>query len=285
MNFCIKCGTRLEEGDRFCGNCGWSHVSVTPQTIARPNLATPSSQPNGSGKVLGVIGLLILFVLSGIAGIWWFKPQLLQKIPAVATMLPSKLDLSDPKTYIPKENVKYTIHEVYPDSSEQVTLEMVVAKVRPTILATAVEIIPQYEGEIEYISMHYIAGSNGVYLVSDQRPKESLLWLQNNLTKGARWEYKTKQTTMVWTVQDMGVSCDLGFTKVRDCLVIDYDLGWGNHRFLDYYAPGLGLVMRKEYYNGTVVSSLKSYNDMDSQQAQTLVNTNSRNTDEIKPIN
>ena len=285
QNFCIKCGTRLEESDRFCGNCGWGHPGAVPHLVANPNLNIPSSpQRNSSGKVLGVVGVLLLILVSSIVGVWWFKPQVQQSIPAVSAMLPTKLDLSDPKSYLPKENMKYTIHEIYPDSSEQVTLEMVVAKVRPTILATAVEIIPQYEGETAYMSMHYVVGGSGVYMVDDQRPQSSSLWLQNKLTKGMRWEYKSKETTVVWTVQDMGVTCDLGFTKVPDCLVIDYDLGWGNHRFLNYYAPGLGVIMSKDYHSGAVLRSLTGYSEMDSQQAQTLVNQHSRSLDKIKVV-
>lgn len=67
--------------------------------------------------------------------------------------------------------------------------------------------------------------------------------------------------------------------------MIDYDLGWGRHRFLDYYAPGLGLVMRKEYHTGTVVRSLTGYKEIESQQAQNLVKKNSQNMNKIKSMN
>lgn len=219
-----------------------------------------------------------------IGGLWWLKPQLFQNIPVISSLLPARLDLSDPQSYVPKENTKYVIHEIYPDSSEQVTLEAVVAKISPGSLATAVEIIPQYEGEIDYISMHYVLGSQGVYMVDDQRPHESFMWLRNKLAKGERWEYKTEETTVVWTVKEIGVTCDLGFAKIADCLVVDYDLGWGKHRFLNYYAPGLGVVLSKDYYSGAVLYRLTGYSDLDSQQAQRLVNDHSRNKDKIKAI-
>lgn len=67
-------------------------------------------------KGAGFVAVLLLILLISIAGVWWVKPQLLQNIPVISGILPSRLDLSDPKIYVPKENIKYTIHEVYPDS-------------------------------------------------------------------------------------------------------------------------------------------------------------------------
>lgn len=75
------------------------------------------------------------------------------------------------------------------------------------------EIIPQYEGKTDYFSSHYMIGSRGVYVVDDQRPGEPFLWLPNKLTKWRELGPKTDQATMVWTVEDVGVTCDLGLLR------------------------------------------------------------------------
>lgn len=65
--YCRSCGSKLEDGKAFCGNCG---TPVQPESAAKAPSETPASADDAKKNRIGnrfcIISMLLLFVPSGI---------------------------------------------------------------------------------------------------------------------------------------------------------------------------------------------------------------------------
>ena len=60
--FCSKCGTKIEDGDSFCTNCGEPKISVNKtEIIPQPQADVVDSPPTGLKKY-PIFGLIIVII-------------------------------------------------------------------------------------------------------------------------------------------------------------------------------------------------------------------------------
>jgi len=66
MKYCQFCGSELEEGSNFCGNCGKKQTSVYSQEVSSEKPNRSNDAPNGGYAVLGfffpIVGLILYLV-------------------------------------------------------------------------------------------------------------------------------------------------------------------------------------------------------------------------------
>lgn len=78
-HICTNCGAELQEGARFCANCGTKQPNVQPEPTPQPeSISSPGPIPNNVNaeakrkKKMLLIGVGVLDILLVLAAIWWF---------------------------------------------------------------------------------------------------------------------------------------------------------------------------------------------------------------------
>jgi hypothetical protein len=263
--------------------------SVTRFDPAQGNrgLGAAPSRSGGTGPIIIVVGL-ILVLLAGGGLFWWLskgeeppqvaapqtnQPQQSASTPAgSSTNQPSaQLDLTRAATYLSESGLKCSFFVNYPDGFSG-TVERVSARVVPAeaVRVSEAEII-QDSGEVIGYGFHYIERPDGIYLIYDSTPQECSPVLKNNLTVGQSWNYVTEFGQIVWTVLDMGVSLDLGFATLDNCLLIEEDNQAVGFKTIIYYAPGMGQVVERTSQEGGDLSKLTAFSKIDAAQAAETV--------------
>ena len=274
--------------------------SVTRIDPAQGNrgLGAAPSRSGGTGPIIIVVGL-ILVLLAGGGLFWWLskgeeppqvaapqtnQPQQSSSTPAgSSTNQPSaQLDLTRAATYLSESGLKCSFFVNYPDGFSG-TVERVSARVVPAeaVRVSEAEII-QDSGEVIGYGFHYIERPDGIYLIYDSTPQECSPVLKNNLTVGQNWNYVTEYGQIVWTVLDMGVSLDLGFTTLDNCLLLEEDNQAVGFKTIIYYAPGMGQVLERTSQEGGDLSKLTAFSKIDAAQAAETVKKWSPNYQSIQ---
>ncbi len=66
MKYCQFCGSELEEGSNFCGNCGKKQTSIYSQEGSSGSQYRSNDAPNGGYAVLGfffpIVGLILYLI-------------------------------------------------------------------------------------------------------------------------------------------------------------------------------------------------------------------------------
>lgn len=194
----------------------------------------------------------------------------------------TKPDLSRAATYLPKARLKCTFYVNYPDGASG-TMERISAKVVPNeaVLMSEVEII-QEQGEAMGFSTHYVERADGTYLIYDNTPMEIFPVLKNNLIVGQTWEYKDENGSIVWKVADVGVTLNLGFTTVPNCIIVEENNQAVGVKTINYFAPGMGKIMQKSSQEGQEYLKLTGFSTIGIAEAETAVKKWAPNYSEIK---
>lgn len=194
----------------------------------------------------------------------------------------TKPDLSRATTYLPKAGLKCTFHVNYPDGASG-TMERISAKIVPNeaVVISEVEII-QEQGETVGFGTHYVDRADGTYLIYDNTPMEIFPVLKNNIIVGQTWEYKDENGSIIWKVADVGVTLNLGFTTVPNCLIVEENNQAAGVKTINYFAPGMGKIMQKSSQEGQEYLKLTGFSTIGTAEAEAEVKKWAANYSEIK---
>lgn len=242
------------------------------------------SSSQGTKSILVVLAAIVLIAAG--AGLYWYLskpeggPSSLQMgsspvSPADTAEMPevsapgtsSPAALTQPETYLPEPDLKCTYYQHFPDGDEG-TVERITGQVNSNAVVSDVELFVDGSNIVYGSASHYIIREDGVYNIFDEQPQECMIVLQRGLKKGMKWSYHDEFGDIEWTVKDMGVSCDLACGRIENCLVLETDNQACGVKELNYYAPGLGVILSKAAPDGMVTLELKEYQSIDKAQAQ-----------------
>lgn len=272
VKVCRRCGGQVAAAERFCGECGLDTLAAlekSPAEVQPP--AAPYHSPLGQGAgnkraVLVLIAVLAVVFMGG-GGLWWWFSRSVDPAPtALASSAGEKAesaaaaspdapvvkppDLTLAATYLPEPGLKYTFFVNYPNGTAGI-VERSSARVAPGRTVRVSEVETGVErGEAFGHVFHYIERSDGTYFVLDQNPEEVIPLLKNNLSVGKTWYYRNEFGAIIWTVLDMGVDLDVGFTTFKNCLVVQEDNQPADIQSITYYAPGRGNVLVRDLAGG-----------------------------------
>jgi hypothetical protein len=291
--FCADCGFDT----LAAGNQVQPAAPAAPPPPVRQDQAPPpgaawqppaKSSTGGKGALLALIIILGLVFLGGGGLYWWFSRgedptrvtspssgnsagpgsvssnQAAPAATAPAPALPAAgaVDLSRGSTYFPEPGLKCTFFVNYPDG-----MSGVVERVSALVVSDEAVRVSEVEtgvdmGEAYGFGFHYVERADGTYYILDQTPMEMFPFLKNNLTPGQTWSYADEFGQITWTVLEMGVDLDLGFTSFKNCLVVKEDNQAAGVQSVTYYAPGRGSVLVRspsgtvDYYKMTALSKI-----------------------------
>lgn len=290
--FCENCGELLNPGASFCEACG--HPAADSSELRPASQPVPLREERaGRPKFKGIIAGLVI-VLLAVAGLLMWRQFGMQ--PTVGTGINSAgqktnpetnqgsgktplPDLTNPQTYLPKPDQKYYYYQYYADGDEG-EVALVAAKVASGTLVSTVEFAQSklYGGE-SIFTQHYLMQPNGVYVANDDTDYLAALWLKNSLAVGQEWTVPG----ITVNIKAIGSSCDLGFMKIDNCLVIErrYE-AVADHVDTVYIAPGYGEVMIKTSPEGLIVKKLTRVTPLDEKTAADIVKNNSLHLDSFK---
>ncbi len=180
-------------------------------------------------------------------------------------------ELSDPKTYLPKPNLKYAVYQQFCDG-EQGSYDFYTAHISNGTLVSSTEIVGRKD-EKTGLTKHFFGGQDGIYYAYDYALAEKTVWLKNRLHTGQTWA----QNGNSWRVLEIGTECDLGFRLFANCLVLEEHFNLVNAHYKKYLAPGYGVVLVIDITSGTVVFKLRNCQAISAKQAQDIVLLNSPN--------
>lgn len=154
----------------------------------------------------------------------------------------AKLDLTQASTYLSEPGLKCTFYVNYPDGTVGI-VERISGQAVPNEAVRVSEVeIGVDQGADFGFGFHYVERADGTYYILDQTPNEIMPVLKNNLAAGQTWKYQNEGGQIIWTVLDIGVKLDLGFTVFDDCLLVQEDNQMAEFQSITYYAPGRGSV-------------------------------------------
>ncbi len=185
-----------------------------------------------------------------------------QNAPGLPAPTAPPVDLSRAATYLSEPGLKCTALVNYPDGTVGV-----VDRISGRVVSDEAVRVSEVEvgidmGEEYGFGFHYVERADGTYYILDNTPDEIFPVLKNNLIVGQTWNYQDESGQITWKVMDMGVSLDLGFTVIENCLIVHEDNRAVDYQSLSYYAPGRGIVAVKnpggkdDYYKLTAIYSI-----------------------------
>ncbi|MDD3853710.1 MAG: hypothetical protein PHD40_08665, partial [Syntrophomonadaceae bacterium] len=149
-----------------------------------------------------------------------------------------------------------------------------------TVRVSDVDIVNENGEEFGY-GTHYVERPDGTYIVYDSIPMEISPLLKNNLINGLSWRYDSEYGSIVWTIMDMGVTLDLGFMKLENCLLVEEDNQAVGVKKIIYFAPGVGRVLERNPGGGDLLTTT-ALSTIDQAQAAQMVKKWSPNYEIIK---
>lgn len=179
------------------------------------------------------------------------------------------LDLSEAQAYLPFPNKKYTYSMHYADG-DQGTTSLVVGRIDNFSRISTVELIPQSEA----FTTHFVQGPDGINSFSDEEfQKNSYLWLKDSPEVGDSWENNGTS----YNIFNENVTCDLGFTTVKNCLAVERNYKEAGYSELVYISPGYGEVLIKDADTGNELLKLTAVTDITESEANQTVKRYSPN--------
>lgn len=225
-----------------------------------------------------MISLLVLLFLAGGGVYWWLSQsegpgngaslptagqnQTVEPSGKTASDISSQHDLTRASTYLSEPGLKCSFLVNYPDGTAGV-VQRISAQIVPNEAVQVSEVETGVDqGEDFGYGFHYVERADGTYYILDESPYEIYPLLKNNLTVGQTWNYQDEFGQVAWTVVDMGVDLDLGFTSFEDCLLVREDNQAADFQSITYYVPGRGSVLvidpggKTEYYRLTALEQI-----------------------------
>lgn len=185
-----------------------------------------------------------------------------QNAATVPAQTAPQADLSRAATYLSEPGLKCTALVNYPDGTVGVVDRISGRVVSDEAVRVSEVEVGVDRGEEFGFGFHYVERADGTYYILDDSPNEIFPVLKNNLTVGQTWNYQDEYGQITWTVMDMGVKLDLGFTVIENCLIVHEDNPAVDYQALTYYAPGRGIVAVKnpggkdDYYKLTAITNI-----------------------------
>lgn len=268
--FCEQCGYKLEPFDSNIESPAdlpekRPYIEPPAKSMSEP-FSRAKEQNRGTKGGLIVVLAIILLAVGGVG--YWFVTQKGDKNPPKdnqdvnqgvivpeeeasspatdannAPDIIANLDLTKSDTYLSKPGLKATFYVVYPDGNEGV-VERISGRATGTneaVLVTEVEIVRENGEDFGY-GLHYVKRNDGSYFISDGTQFEIYPYLKDDLQIGKTWNYKDEFGEITWTVKDMGVTLDVGFEKIDNCILVEEDNEAVGIALLTYYAPERGMV-------------------------------------------
>ena len=65
MSFCTNCGTQLDAGTKFCGECGT--VAPVPAPVAAPADPVPAPPKSNAKRIIMILLIPIIAIIAGLA--------------------------------------------------------------------------------------------------------------------------------------------------------------------------------------------------------------------------
>jgi hypothetical protein len=174
-------------------------------------------------------------------------------------------DYSNPVTYLPQINMKYTFETRELEGSVGST-DITVGKLPDYALLTTVEVVPDSDA----IAAHYLEDPKGITNLFDGDSEDKAsLWLPNNLKVGDTWNTEFSSVEILKT----GESVDLGFKKFDNCVVLQVDYPESEETCTEYLAPGMGTIL---IYNNAMqdpVLKLVSIKELSESETNGILNS------------
>lgn len=187
--------------------------------------------------------------------------------------------MSGATSYLPRVGMKYHYRRTGSEGRQE-EFFLTVGRGSEGTLLTTLEWTPSEEN---YVT-HFVAGTDGVYMVADSAPQSRAIWLPADLKPGTAWVADGNPCRVV----KMGESLEHGGRGYRDCIVVERELrfegvappvGGVLHQF---YAPGVGLVLSRDARTGRVTERLLEMKQVGEQQAAAEVRQQSVSLDKIR---
>ncbi len=137
--------------------------------------------------------------------------------------------------FVPKPGMILTFNHYYTDGMEGKERE-IMAKLDPGILVSKAIMIE--EDPEPLLIYHFVEGQIGIYLVQNDNPEDSVLWLPNNPKVGDTW----KDPYNEFKIMEMGVSIDAGGKTFENCIMRKNTNNLAGFTNISYIAPGYGEV-------------------------------------------
>lgn len=114
--------------------------------------------------------------------------------------------------------------------------EEIIGEMDPGILVSKATMLPE---ERETLSIyHFVEGQEGIYLVQNDNPEDSILWLPNNPKVGDTW----KDIYSEYKILEMGATVEAGGKTFENCIVRKNTTDIVEFVNISYIAPGYGEV-------------------------------------------
>lgn len=171
--------------------------------------------------------------------------------------------IKDPKAYLPKPSMRYTFQAWYQDGDSE-KFDVVAGVIPGFSIVTSVDIYEQSEA----FTQHFVDGPDGVYVFSDEEFNEnSALWIPFNAKVGDSWDVDGVPVKII----KLGASCDLGYKKLDNCIVMEIDYSEAGVIYTSYIAPGIGTVLMTDKESGNLRMKLLDAVPISGQEASGIV--------------
>lgn len=112
-----------------------------------------------------------------------------------------------------------------------------------------------------------------VVTADEEYNQYSSLWLPYNAKVGDSWDEEGVSIKIV----ELGVSCDLGYTSLEDCIVLEIGYTDAGVSYIGYLAPGMGIVLMNDRDTGEKRMILLDAVPISEQEASDIVQQYSPN--------
>ncbi len=171
--------------------------------------------------------------------------------------------ISDITRYLPKPYMKFVMYNKGYEGIEE-RIEEVTGIIPDYAIVSVVEMIL----DSEVLVVHFKQEPEGIISFMDgPEGRESFLWLPADLRKGYSWSVQGVE----YKILDTAAVCDLGFTMLNDCIEIETSYADDGTVFIEYIAPGFGLVQIKEKSSSENIMYLKSFSAIGTKEANDLL--------------